>query len=144
MTELHMPRSMSIACWWSVSLLSRSSYFSEPSQSATDGSFMLWCSWCCSTNSSQISPRLSRGTPTYEHQTYNKHGTALLSTDRWYGTGYPLRSLHLTLLTLTHRLETYLFQQWLCRHSRFQQHCLVPLWFWCPLYIIRLTLHNLV
>lgn len=62
-TKCDMPRSMSIACWWSVSLFSRLSYFSELSSSITDSSSALWRSRCCSTSSSQISPRLSRGTP---------------------------------------------------------------------------------
>ena len=63
MTKLYMPRSISIACWWRVSLFRRSSYFSEPSTSVADHSSTLWRSRCCSTSSSHIWPRLSRGTP---------------------------------------------------------------------------------
>ena len=63
MTKLYMPRSISIACWWRVSLFRRSSYFSEPSTSVADHSSTLWRSRCCSTSSSHIRPRLSRGTP---------------------------------------------------------------------------------
>jgi len=74
---------MSIACWWSVSLFSRSSYFSDTSASAATS----WWSRCCSTNSSQISPRFSRGTPVHARQvstqqTLDKHRTFRLGSYR--------------------------------------------------------------
>jgi len=61
---------MSMECWWSVSLFSRSSYFSEPSASVTDTSSTLWWRRCCSTSSNHIAPRFLRGTPTYSTHTF--------------------------------------------------------------------------
>ena len=91
---------MSMACWCVVSCFSRSSYgipYSSESQTLLFN-LPLLVSWCCSTRSCHMSPRLLRGTPKSLNWCY--HCTFIFNfTDGMQD--FP-RSLHKGLYLLWH------------------------------------------